>query len=203
MSEGKMDGFERRKEQKKDSIRRAAIELFRTYGFGKVSVFDIARKAHVSHVTIYNHFGSKEELVHDVIKTAISGLVEDSRSVIESDRPFLEKLELIVLNKAETAGQYQGELMRTVIRDNPVMQRFVESLWTQEVEGLIHELVDEGKKLGYIDEELSWEAVWYYFEIIRRGALASADSLVNIKVDDKLARDLNQLFLYGLVSKKE
>jgi AcrR family transcriptional regulator len=198
-----MNGFERRKEQKKDSIRRAAIELFRTYGFEKVSVFDIARKAHVSHVTIYNHFGSKEELVHDVIKTAISGLVEVSRSVIESERPFLEKLELIVLNKAETAGQYRGELMRTVIRDNPVMQRFVESLWTQEVEGLIHELVDEGKKLGYIDEELSWEAVWYYFEIIRRGALVSADSLGNVNVDDKLARDLNHLFLYGLVSKKE
>ena len=198
-----MNGFERRKEQKKDSIKRAALELFRTYGFGKVSVFDIARKAHVSHVTIYNHFGSKEELVHDVIKTAISGLVEDSRSVIESDRPFLEKLELIVLNKAETAGQYQGELMRTVIRDNPVMQRFVESLWTQEVEGLIHELVDEGKKLGYIDKELSWEAVWYYFEIIRRGALVCADSLGSVKVDDKLARDLNHLFLYGLVSAKE
>ena len=198
-----MDGFERRKEQKKDSIRRAAIELFRTYGFEKVSVFDIARKAHVSHVTIYNHFGSKEELVRDVIKTAISGLVEVSRSVIESDRPFLEKLELIVLNKAETAGQYRGELMRTLIHDNPVMQRFVESLWTQEIEGLIRDLVDEGKKLGYIDEELSWEAVWYYFEIIRRGALVSADSLGNIKVDDKLARDLNHLFLYGLVSKKE
>lgn len=198
-----MNGFERRKEQKKDSIRRAAIELFRTYGFEKVSVFDIARKAHVSHVTIYNHFGSKEELVHDVIKTAISGLVEVSRSVIESDRPFLEKLEIIVLNKAETAGQYRGELMRTVIRDNPVMQRFVESLWTQEVEGLIHELVDEGKKLGYIDKELSWEAVWYYFEIIRRGALVSADSLGSVKVDDKLARDLNHLFLYGLVSEKE
>ena len=198
-----MNGFERRKEQKKDSIRRAAIELFRNYGFEKVSVFDIARKAHVSHVTIYNHFGSKEELVRDVIKTAISGLVDVSRSVIESDRPFLEKLELIVLNKVETAGQYRGELMRTLIRDNPSMQQFVESLWTQEIEWLIHELVDEGKKLGYIDKELSWEAVWYYFEIIRRVALAGADSLGSVKVDDKLARDLNHLFLYGLVSKKE
>ena len=198
-----MNGFERRKEQKKDSIRRAAIELFRNYGFEKVSVFDIARKAHVSHVTIYNHFGSKEELVRDVIKTAISGLVDVSRSVIESDRPFLEKLELIVLNKVETAGQYRGELMRTLIRDNPSMQQFVESLWTQEIEWLIHELVDEGKKLGYIDKELSWEAVWCYFEIIRRGALAGADSLGSVKVDDKLARDLNHLFLYGLVSKKE
>jgi AcrR family transcriptional regulator len=198
-----MNGFELRKEQKKDSIRRAAVELFRTYGFDKVSINDIAQKAQVSHVTIYNHFGSKEELVRDVIKTAISGLVYVSRSVIKSDRPFLEKLELIVLNKVETAGQYQGELMRTMIHDNPVMVQFMESLWTQEIEGLIRELVDEGKRLGYIDKELSWEAVWYYFEIIRKGALAGADLPVDIRVDGKLARDLNQLFLYGLVSKKD
>ena len=106
-----MNGFERRKEQKKANIRRAAIELFQRYGFERVSVYDIAREAHVSHVTIYNHFGSKDGLVQDVIKTAISGLVEMSRSIIDSDRPFAEKLELIIFGKVETAGQYQGELM--------------------------------------------------------------------------------------------
>jgi AcrR family transcriptional regulator len=195
-----MDGFERRKEKKKDSIRRAAIELFRTYGFDKVSISDIARKAQVSHVTIYNHFGSKEELVRDVVKTAISGLVEVSRSVIESDKPFLEKLEMIVSSKVATAAQYQGELMRAMLRDSPVMQEFMESLWTQEIEGLIRELVEEGKKLGYIDKELSQDAIWFYFEIIRKGAIADTDLLGQIRVNEKLARDLNHLFLYGLVS---
>ena len=51
-----MDGFERRKEQKKESIRRAALELFQNYGFKKVSVNDIAERAGVSQVTIYNGF---------------------------------------------------------------------------------------------------------------------------------------------------
>ena len=64
-----MNGFERRKEKKKESIRRAAMELFGAYGFGKVSINDIARKAGVSHVTIYNHFNSKEELISDVVRT--------------------------------------------------------------------------------------------------------------------------------------
>ncbi|MBM4448805.1 MAG: TetR family transcriptional regulator, partial [Chloroflexi bacterium] len=40
-----MNGFERRKEQKKDSIRQAALELFQAYGFKKVSINDIAQKA--------------------------------------------------------------------------------------------------------------------------------------------------------------
>jgi len=198
-----MNGFERRKEQKKESIRRAAIELFRTYGFDKVSISDIAHKARVSHVTIYNHFGSKEELVNDIVRTVIADLVEMSRSIIRGDRPFLEKLELIVLGKAEAASQYQGELMRTAVRDNPEVQQFVETLWKREIDQLLVELVEEGKKLSYISEEVSPEAVLYYFEIIRNGAFASSELLARIRPDEKLARELNHLFLYGLVDKKE
>jgi AcrR family transcriptional regulator len=198
-----MDGFERRKERKKESIRRAAIELFGTYGFEKVSIGDIARQARVSHVTIYNHFGSKEELVREIVKTAISDLVEKARSIIKGDRPFLEKLELIVLDKAEVASRYQGELMRMAVRDNPEMQRFVESLWKSEIERLLVELVEEGKRLSYISGEVSPEAILYYFEIIRNGAFASSEMLAKIKPDARLARELNHLFLYGLVDRKE
>lgn len=197
-----MDGFERRKEQKKDSIRRAAIELFRTYGFDKVSIADIARKARVSHVTIYNHFGSKDELVQDVIRTAISGLVERSREILDSGLPYLEKLEALVFGKVETAGQYQGELMRTAVRDNPEIEKFIDTMWKNEINTLIIDLVDEGRRLGYIDPEISGDAILYYFDIIRTGAFASSEMLAKIKVNAGLARDLNYLFLYGLVNKK-
>ncbi len=198
-----MDGFERRKEQKKERIRQSAIELFKMYGFSKVSIGDLARKANVSHVTIYNHFGSKEGVVQDVMKTVISGLVASSRAVIEGGRPFLEKLELIIFNKAEIAEQYQGELMKMVVNDYPEMQQFVESLWRKEIDSLINIMIEEGKKLGYIKNELSQQAIRYYFEIIRNGAFANIKMLDEIKVDAKLARDLNYLFLFGLVNKQE
>lgn len=197
-----MDGFERRKEQKKESIRRAALELFQSYGFDKVSLNDIARRARVSHVTIYNHFGSKEKLVRDVIRTALSDLIDKVRIIVEGDKPFLEKLELIVLDKAELAGQYQGQLMQTAIGDNPEMQQFIQTLWQDEVNQLIVDLVEEGKRLGYIDKEISQEALLYYFEIIRRGGLASHDLIATMKPDEKLARDINHLFLFGLIGKK-
>ena len=104
-----MDGFERRKEQKKESIRRAALELFQIYGFRKVSMNDIARRAGVSQVTIYNHFGSKETLTRDVMKWYILTLVEKYKGTIEKEIPFREKLEYIVFDKSEIASQFQGE----------------------------------------------------------------------------------------------
>lgn len=70
-----MNGFERRKEQNRESIMQAALELFKAYGFGKVTVNDIAYEANVSQVTIYNHFGSKEKLVREVIINLLKNLL--------------------------------------------------------------------------------------------------------------------------------
>ena len=198
-----MNGFERRKEQKKESIRRAAKELFQVHGFNKVSIGDIARKANVSHVTIYNHFGSKEELIRDVIKTVTYDMIEKSREIIEGDKPFLEKINQIIFRKSSLAGQYQGELIKMVARDYPEMKHFINSLLENEVNSLLDKLVEEGKKSKYINPELSSRSIMYYFMIIRNGIYADKELLENIEIDSKLAYDLNYLALYGLIEKQE
>ena len=198
-----MNGFERRKEKKKESIRRAAMELFNTYGFGKVSIKDIARKAGVSHVTIYNHFNSKEELVNDVVQTEIEKLVAKSREIMDSDSSFLEKMELIRFSKVGLASRYKGEMMKTAISNSPEIYQYIEKLWQEEINKLLEELIEEGRQQGYISKDISQEAILFYFDMIRAGAFASADILNRIKVDAKLADDLNRLFLYGLIDKKD
>lgn len=197
-----MDGFERRKERKKESIRQAVLELFKVYGFEKVSVNDIVRKAGVSQVTIYNHFGSKEELVREVIKTFLLSLVEKYRTIIKGEGTFMEKLELIVFDKTEMLSQYQGELMQTIIQSDPEIQQFVESLWQREVNQLMIDFFEEGKRQGYVNPELSREAILVYYEILRRGIFASS-GLVNIEHNVRLMHELMSVFVYGLVGEAE
>jgi AcrR family transcriptional regulator len=198
-----MNGFERRKEKKKESIRRAAMELFGTYGFGKVSIKDIAGKAGVSHVTIYNHFKSKEELINDVVQTEIKKLMAKSREIMDSDSSFLKKMELIRFSKVGLASRYNGEMMKTAIYNSPEIYQYIEKLWQEEINKLLEELIEEGRHQGYINKDISQEAILFYFDMIRAGAFASADILNRIKVDAKLADDLNRLFLYGLIDKKD
>jgi len=198
-----MDGFERRKEKKKEGIRIAAIELFKVYGFNKVSISDIAHRAFVSHATIYNHFGDKEGLIRDVIKKEITDLMDRSREIIRGDLTFLEKMELIIASKAGLAGQYQGEIMKTAVNESPGIRQFINELWQNEIKQLMDELVEEGKKLGYIKKELSQQAILFYMEMIRNGAFASTEMLNRVKIDKKLARDLNNIFLFGLIDKRE
>ncbi len=67
-----MNGYKKRKELMRGRIRQAAYGLFKTYGFKKVSMGEIASKAGISPVTIYNHFNNKEELVRDIIVTQLT-----------------------------------------------------------------------------------------------------------------------------------
>ncbi|MFC1994223.1 TetR/AcrR family transcriptional regulator [Chloroflexota bacterium] len=198
-----MNGFERKKEQKRQSILRVAIELFKTYGFKKASINDIAGKANVSQVTIYNYFGSKEELVREVVKAIILNLIERVREIMKEDRPFPEKLETIIFDKANIASQYRGELLQIMAQSDPETQQWIESLWRKDVNKVTLDLIEEGKRQGCINTHQSEKAIMLYFEILRKGAFASRELFANIEPDVELYRELNQLFVYGLVGKRE
>lgn len=193
-----MNGFERRKEQKKDSIRRAALELFQGYGFRKVSINDIAQKAGVSQVTIYNHFGSKDELIRNVVKNLFYRLVGKYRDIIQEKKPFLEKLEAIVFDKSELVGQFHGELTQTVFSQDSEIRQFVESMWQGEITQLLIDLFEDGRKQGYISPDLSQETILAYYEIFRRGMFSSPHIRAKLENNPKFMRELISVFAYGL-----
>jgi AcrR family transcriptional regulator len=193
-----MDGFEKRKEQKKESIRRAAIELFQNHGFKKVSISDIAKRADVSQVTIYNHFGSKEELVRDVLQWYAMILLARYKSIMESDRPFLEKLEEIVFDKSEVISQFQGELMHTWMQNDPEMQEFINKLYANHVMPIARNFFNEGLQQGNIDRKFSLEAIMVYFEILRQGFFNTPELSERAQNNPGLMKELIRLMTYGL-----
>ncbi|RYD71199.1 MAG: TetR/AcrR family transcriptional regulator, partial [Sphingobacteriales bacterium] len=50
-------------EKIKDTVKKAAKELFRKYGYHKTSVNEIAKKARIAKATIYKYFESKEQVL--------------------------------------------------------------------------------------------------------------------------------------------
>ncbi|MGK6350244.1 TetR/AcrR family transcriptional regulator [Parapedobacter sp. DT-150] len=61
----------------KESIKKAARELFRRYGYKKTSVNEIARKAKIAKATIYKYFDSKELVLHAILMDYIRESVDD------------------------------------------------------------------------------------------------------------------------------
>lgn len=54
---------EKQKQQRKEAILQAATELFEKHGYNATTVEQIAEKAAVSAPTVFNYFGSKQEIL--------------------------------------------------------------------------------------------------------------------------------------------
>ena len=61
----------------RESIKKAARELFRKYGYHKTSVNEIAKKAKLAKATIYKYFDSKELLLHSILMEYIGVSVQE------------------------------------------------------------------------------------------------------------------------------
>ena len=192
---------ERRIERNKERILRAALELFRVHGIRKVAMSDIAQKAGVSPATVYNHFGSKENLVHATVEHFLTGTLADFRRIIGADTPFLEKLEQIFSYKTEMTGQYQGELWQTIASDDPEKRQLVDSLYLGEIGQCFIDFIEEGKRQGYVNPKLSGETVWRYSRIVGRGVAAESILSEDPERNLKLLRELWPLYLYGILGK--
>ncbi|MBN2238373.1 MAG: TetR/AcrR family transcriptional regulator [Dehalococcoidales bacterium] len=194
-----MNGFERRKEQKKESILRAALDLFAQYGFKKVSLNDIAQKADVSPVTIYNHFGSKSGLVKESIVFLGTEMMDRYRDIIRGEGDFAEKMEAIVFGKVDVASKFSGELGPMLLEESSEYKDFVSEVLMKDAIQITLELFDEGRKQGYISKSISNEAVIAYLEIIRAGIAQSRMLYADKESYPRLVRELNELFLYGVI----
>lgn len=186
-----MDGFERRKEQSKEDIRRAAEELFSRFGADKVSINDIAHKAGVSQATIYNNFGSKDELVHDYRESIVKGIAGRFREILVWKKSFIEKFEGLLQSWIDVADRYKLEMESAASKQSP-------DAIGQELEKSLREFIKEGKKQGNLCANLSKEAVAAYIKFYQQGIANNPVIREKMKRDGKYSQDLFSLFMYGI-----
>ncbi|TZF82146.1 helix-turn-helix transcriptional regulator [Pedobacter sp. BS3] len=113
----------------KDTIKRAARDLFRKYGYHKTSVNEIAKKAHIAKATIYKYFESKELVLHsilmDYIRHSVSLLI-NSESKFSTHEDYLSDL---ILKTSRLSYAICNEFIGwDFIRESTNAQDFLKSL---------------------------------------------------------------------------
>jgi AcrR family transcriptional regulator len=196
-----MDGFERRKEQSKEDIRRAAEELFSRFGANKVTINEIARKAGVSQATIYNNFGDKDGLVKDYYNSVKKLLATRFRNILLMKKSWAEKFGGVVQSWLDAADQYQFEKTNQGQTGKSGMPST--SDMGTELEDAFREFLKEGRKQGNLRSDISDEAIITYIRFFQR-SIASNPAIYNrIKHDSKFSQELVSLFIYGISGKKK
>ena len=89
-----MNKYEIRTNNKKNSIINATIQIISKKGYNNTSIKEIAAKAMVSQVSIYNYFGSKENLTIEALKTIVIDSFNNANKLLKKDIPFEERVKL-------------------------------------------------------------------------------------------------------------
>lgn len=66
----------------RDVVLVAALSNFQKFGYHGTSMRDIARDADITVASIYHHFGSKQEILQDIMARALSDVISLTRSAL-------------------------------------------------------------------------------------------------------------------------
>ncbi|SFJ61479.1 transcriptional regulator, TetR family [Halobacillus dabanensis] len=197
-----MNGFERRKERKKQNILNASLQLFSQYGVQKVSIQEIAQKAQVSQVTIYNYFGGKDELLFETVKRFIYERLERFQGIVhDEEMDFKDKITSVIKDKKESLLHLDPGFLQTVMADQPDLRNLIQSFTEQDAVPLLIELVEQGKQQGYVHPDISFRSIMFYIEMFYH-AMSSKPNFFEDSIAE-LSEEITHMFFYGLMGNKE
>ncbi|MFD0769024.1 TetR/AcrR family transcriptional regulator [Bacillus sp. CGMCC 1.60114] len=197
-----MNGFERRKQNKIEQIYSSSFELFSKYGFQKVSVNEIAQNANVSPATIYNYFGTKEQLYADMLINWMDKQLEQYEKILNSACSFPEKTKEIMLLEAKNLQILSDKFQKSPFSEVSGLMQRLESYNEQKVMQFFMKFVTIGKQEGYIHRDQTEDITMLYFTMYKnelgRHWEASNQERITRNMDQ-----LMELFFYGLVGENQ
>ncbi|AIK39376.1 TetR family transcriptional regulator [Bacillus pseudomycoides] len=192
-----MNGFEKVKEKKKRAIKDAALSLFSERGFNEVKIEDIAKKAKVSQVTIYNHFGSKDALFRELIHEFATTEFQFYQEIAAENMTFQEMFHKMMRRKMESGSLFHPDMLLQVIQKDPELREFIYRYQNETVLPWFLEILENAQRQNEINPNLSKEMILLYIQMFSK---FGEDYGVQLLEDDreKHIKDIITMFFYGL-----
>jgi len=155
---------QRRSQEIRERLFRAALELFGQKGFAQTTVEDITERADVGKGTFFNYFPSKDHILLAFGEMQIGKLELAVAAARETHQPMAEFLRALVTrltqepirNPAIIRALLQAYLSTTPVRKGMMdVQKRIQSLFTQ--------LIQLGQERGEIRPDLPGEEIAYVF----------------------------------------
>jgi AcrR family transcriptional regulator len=160
-----VDGRSRRREDTRQRLFEAAVELIAEQGFSATTVDDIAERAGVAKGTVYYNFPSKTALFEDLLRHGVGLLTADFRAAV-AGKPPGAAVSALVRAQLEYIRRYRSFaqlLLSEMWRTNREWQQTLKLL-REEAIGVIADVlqsgVDSGEFAADLDVRLSSSALF-------------------------------------------
>ncbi|MFB9362524.1 TetR/AcrR family transcriptional regulator [Actinoplanes nipponensis] len=150
-----VDGRTRRREDTRQRLFEAAVELIAEQGFSATTVDDIALRARVAKGTVYYNFASKSVLFEELLRHGIGLLTDEFRAAV-AGLPPREAVAALIRAQLEYIRRYRAFaqlLLSEMWRTNREWQQTLVLLREQAI-GVIAETVRAGVDSGDLPPEL-------------------------------------------------
>ena len=191
------------KQEKLESILDTAKKMFARYGLQKTSLEEVARMARVAKATIYNYFGSKDQVYLEVLRREMDEIEEKISSSVAQEVLPGDKLTTFVKAKF----RYMRQAINILNLDREGIEKLLPSaesirneLFDREV-NIIHSILKQGVEKGV-----------FYLNDLLLTARAIAHALRGFELnwlvqesEEKIEHYLDELMsilFYGLMSEK-
>lgn len=149
------DGRSRRREDTRQRLYEAAVQLIAEQGFSATTVDDIALRARVAKGTVYYNFKSKTDLFEELLRHGVGLLTDEFRAAV-AGLPPRDAVRALVRAQLEYIRRYRAFaqlLLSEMWRTNREWQQTLVLLREQAI-GVIAETVQAGVDSGDLPAEL-------------------------------------------------
>lgn len=197
-----MNGFEKRASRIKDKIMDATFGMLRESDPKGIRIADIAGRAGVSQVTIYNYFGSKEALVREVLIRYLDRAVLDFEAYMNEGHSLKEKIAHIIDLEKSVYRDIPPALLKSIVGEDPELAAYIEKTYREQSIPMTVRIIEEGKASGEIAPDVSVASVLAYIQLYMNqyeALLAMADKSED---RDVFLEGMVHMFFYGLCGKR-
>ena len=200
---------ERQKAMRRQAISTAGVALFERQGFQNTTIEQIAQEAGVSAPTVFKYFGSKQEILLEMLQKGDERALREAREhIAEMDDPldalcYLEKV-LVDQALAMLPAPIWRELLLHVLGGGhnglPDSYKRMNDVLRSEIAELLRDLQAAGKLRADLDVDLAAFLLndYSHLQMLR---LTSSDPL-DLETHRKLVRQTSGLILHGMAAHK-
>ncbi|MFJ8262788.1 TetR/AcrR family transcriptional regulator [Rummeliibacillus sp. NPDC094406] len=197
-----MNGFEKRAALIKDKILNTTLEMLKTLEPSNLRIADIAKAAQVSQVTIYNYFGGKEALIHEVVKNYIDSSISDFQKYMQQDGTVKEKIERMILQDKEAYHTLSPFLINQLLTEDKELAEYVQKETNEKIIPSMIKLIEDGKENGEISEKVTTQAFLVFINFYLKHYQELVE-MVNQENNTDLIESMHHIFFYGICGKEE
>ena len=142
---------EERKKQTRESLLKAAADVFTERGYHKTLISDIVSRAGVAQGTFYTYYASKREIFDGLLDTMMAGLVGEFRDMTINLPTNLEEYRqssISAIQRVARVLQLNGDLVQMFLREAPSVD--------SELNGRLADIMDQFAALAkmYLDHSI-------------------------------------------------